>query len=110
MNLICVMMDSLRTDYVGAYAGGAAKAKTPNLDRFAEQSLTFENACVGSFPTLPCRRALFTGRWGHPFHPWDDRERVSKEARASPHWPAGVPGRVRQETKILIPASFSPMH
>jgi arylsulfatase A-like enzyme len=75
MNLICVMMDSLRTDYVGAYADGAAKAKTPNMDRFAEQSLTFENAYVGSFPTLPCRRDLFTGRWGHPFNTWDQMER-----------------------------------
>ena len=40
----------------------------------------------------------------------DDRERVRKEAATSPHWPSGAPGRVRQETKILIPASFSPMH
>ena len=51
-------------------------------------------------------------RWMHiwPYKDLDDRERVRKEAAASPHWPAGVPGRVRQETKILIPASFSPMH
>ena len=75
MNLIVVMMDTLRTDYVGAYAGGKAKAETPNMDQFAEQALLFENAYVGSFPTLPCRRDLFTGRWGHPFNTWDEMER-----------------------------------
>lgn len=75
MNLICVMMDTLRTDYVGAYEGGKAKAHTPNMDRFAEQALRFDNAYVGSFPTLPCRRDLFTGRWGHPFNTWDELER-----------------------------------
>jgi arylsulfatase A-like enzyme len=75
MNLIVVMMDSLRTDYVGAYVNGEAKARTPNMDRFAEQALLFENSYVGSFPTLPCRRDLFTGRWGHPFNTWGEMER-----------------------------------
>jgi arylsulfatase A-like enzyme len=75
MNLIVVMMDSLRIDHVGAYAGDRARAKTPNMDRFAAESLLFENAYVGSFPTLPCRRDLFTGRWGHPFNTWSEMER-----------------------------------
>ena len=38
-----------------------------------------------------------------------ERETVRKEAAQSPHWPSGAPGRVRQENKIMIPASFSPM-
>lgn len=75
MNLIVVMMDSLRIDHVGAYAGDRARAKTPNMDRFSAKSLLFENAYVGSFPTLPCRRDLFTGRWGHPFNTWSEMER-----------------------------------
>jgi hypothetical protein len=51
-------------------------------------------------------------RWMHiwPYKDLDDRERVRKEAATSPHWPSGAPGRVRQENKIMIPASFSPMH
>ena len=75
MNLIVVMMDTLRIDHVGAYVGDRGRAKTPNIDWFAEQSLLFENAYVGSFPTLPCRRDLFTGRWGHPFNTWSEMER-----------------------------------
>ncbi|MBT4138755.1 MAG: sulfatase [Candidatus Latescibacteria bacterium] len=72
MNVICVMLDSLRTDHVGAYGN---KARTPNMDRFASESLVFDKAYSGSFPTLPCRRDLFTGRWGQPFNTWNEMER-----------------------------------
>ncbi len=72
MNVICVMLDSLRADHVGAYG---KKARTPNMDRLAQESLVFDKAYSGSFPTLPCRRDLMTGRWGHPFNTWDELER-----------------------------------
>ncbi len=51
-------------------------------------------------------------RWMHvwPYKDLADRSRVREEASKSPHWPSGAPGRVRQENKIMIPASFSPMH
>ena len=75
MNVIVVMLDSLRTDHVGAYMNGKAKAKTPNMDRFAREAQIFERMYVGSFPTLPNRRDLFTGRWGHPFNTWGEMER-----------------------------------
>jgi arylsulfatase A-like enzyme len=75
MNLIVIMLDSLRTDYVGAYMDGQAKAKTPNMDRFAQDAVVFDKTYAGSFPTLPCRRDLFTGRWGHPFNTWGEMER-----------------------------------
>jgi arylsulfatase A-like enzyme len=90
MNVICIMLDSLRTDHVGAYGkahtggkdaahwpggAGVARARTPAMDCFAQQSLIFDRAYAGSFPTLPCRRDLFTGRWGHPFNTWDEMER-----------------------------------
>ncbi|NKB69924.1 MAG: sulfatase-like hydrolase/transferase [Candidatus Latescibacteria bacterium] len=73
MNVIVVMLDSLRADHVGAY--GPARARTPNLDRFAAGAQVFDQVYAGSFPTLPCRRDLFTGRWGHPFNTWDEMER-----------------------------------
>ena len=51
-------------------------------------------------------------RWMHvwPYKDLADRAKVREEASKSPHWPSGAPGRVRQENKIMIPASFSPMH
>lgn len=76
MNVIVIMLDSFRTDHMGAYAGEQAKAKTPHIDRFADEALVFDQAYTGSFPTLPCRRDLFTGRWGRPFHTWEALERT----------------------------------
>jgi len=76
MNIIVIMLDSFRTDHMGAYAGDHAKAKTPHIDRFAQEALLFNQAYTGSFPTLPCRRDLFTGRWGHPFHTWNALEKA----------------------------------
>ena len=49
MNVICIMLDSLRTDYVGAYMDGNAKAETPNMDRFAEEAVVFDNKHVHVF-------------------------------------------------------------
>ncbi|MFC1736077.1 sulfatase [Candidatus Hydrogenedentota bacterium] len=67
-NFIVVMLDTLRADHVGAY--GKEMAHTPNLDRFASTAMRFDKAYAASFPTIPNRTDLFTGRYGEPFHAW----------------------------------------
>ena len=52
-------------------------------------------------------------KWMHvwPYKDLEDRNRVRAEATKSPHWPP--PTReflLAQENKMLVPASFSPMH
>jgi len=51
-------------------------------------------------------------RWMHiwPYKDLAERTRVRGEARKSPHWPTGAGVRIRQENKILVPATFSPLH
>ena len=51
-------------------------------------------------------------RWMHiwPYKDMADREKVRTAAAKIPQWPSGAPGRVKQENKIMVPASFSPMH
>jgi hypothetical protein len=51
-------------------------------------------------------------RWMHiwPYKDLAERARVREEARKSPHWPTGAGIRISQENKILVPATFSPMH
>ncbi len=71
MNIIVIVLDSLRTDYVGCYGG---KAKTPNIDAFAGQSAVFENAYSENLPTLPCRAAWWTGRHLFPWRGWQPLE------------------------------------
>ncbi|MBN1445108.1 MAG: sulfatase [Candidatus Omnitrophica bacterium] len=69
MNIILVVFDSLRKDCIGVYGKPLwGEVKTPNLDRFASESLLFTNAYPESLPTLPSRRAIYTGKRVFPFH------------------------------------------
>jgi len=68
MNFVVITLDTLRYDFVGA--NGNDWIRTPNLDRFARQAVCFDRAYAGSFPTVPYRTDVFTGRFGRPFHPW----------------------------------------
>jgi arylsulfatase A-like enzyme len=69
MNVILVILDSLRKDHVGAY--GNPWIKTPNLDALADESLRFTRAYPESIPTIPARRAIHTGLRTWPFRNWD---------------------------------------
>jgi hypothetical protein len=66
-NVILVIIDSLRRDHVGAY--GNDWIKTPTLDALAEESLLFTHAQPEAMPTLPVRRAIYTGMRTWPTHP-----------------------------------------
>ncbi len=68
MNVIVIMADSWRFDYLGCY--GNDWIKTPNIDKFAEESTVFENAYAEGCPTIPTRRALLTGRYTLPYSGW----------------------------------------
>jgi arylsulfatase A-like enzyme len=60
-NVIYIMADQLRYQSVG-YAGDA-KARTPNLDRLAAESVSFRQ-CVSTMPVCAAYRAsLFTGKY-----------------------------------------------
>jgi arylsulfatase A-like enzyme len=67
-NVVAVVIDSLRTDHVGAYGG--RRALTPTLNAFARESLVFDRARHVVFPTVPIRKALLTGRNDFPFRGW----------------------------------------
>ncbi len=76
MRAVFMMFDSLNRHALGCYGG--TRVPTPNFDRFAERSLTFDNHFVGSLPCMPARRDLHTGRlsfmhrsWG-PLEPFDN--------------------------------------
>ena len=51
MNIILVIMDTLRKDHVGAY--GNEWIQTPHLDAFARESVLFTRCYPESLPTLP---------------------------------------------------------
>ena len=67
-NAIVVMFDSLQFNYLGCY--GNTWIKTPNFDRFAREGVLFENCYIEGLPTVPCRRAMHTGRYTLPKAGW----------------------------------------
>ena len=76
MKAIMVLYDTLCWRMLPAYGNDWVVA--PNFERLAERTVTFDKSYIGSFPTMPCRRELHTGRynflhraWG-PLEPFDD--------------------------------------
>jgi len=68
MNIIQIVSDTFRRDYLGCY--GNSWIHTECLDRFAKDSLIFDNAYIASFPTIPHRHDLFTGRYTFIYSTW----------------------------------------
>ena len=74
MNIILVVFDSLRKDCIGAYGCPPwGEVHTPHFDAFAGESLVMNQAFPESLPTLPARRAMYTGQRVYPFHNGDFR-------------------------------------
>jgi arylsulfatase A-like enzyme len=68
MNLVTIIIDSLRADHVGI--NGNSWIKTPNLDALGRESVRFTRAFPESLPTVQVRKALHTGRRTYPFRNW----------------------------------------
>lgn len=90
-NVVVVVIDSLRSDHVGAYGGRGAR--TPTLDVFARESLLFTHARHQAMPTVPVRKSLLIGRNGFPFRGWHPERGLP----AAPGWE----GIHRNETTFL---------
>jgi arylsulfatase A-like enzyme len=84
MNLIFIMLDSLRQDHVGVYNKGTSvfegipACKTPNLDEFAKEAFVFENVYPCGLPTIPVRCELMTGQYSLPYRPWEPLTHLDK--------------------------------
>jgi hypothetical protein len=83
----------------------------PELLRRWENSLPYREEFS------PLAAGMFTefgdlNKWMHvwPYKDLNHRAEIRAAASKIPQWPSGAPGRVKQETKIMVPASFSPMH
>jgi len=60
MNVVVVVTDSMRADHVGCYG---SQVQTPNLDALAAEGAVFLDAYTENLPTLPTRRAWWTGKY-----------------------------------------------
>ena len=58
MNVLLLIVDSLRPDHVGAY--GSPQIQTPNIDALAARGMRFNRAFPEAMVTIPARRSIFT--------------------------------------------------
>ena len=78
-NVLVIVLDSLRHDYVGHVN---PRIKTPSIDALARESLRFTRAFPEAMPTVPARRSLLTGRRVYPWTTW----RPTRNLPGSPGW------------------------
>ena len=71
MNIILIISDTFRYDNL--FDRASMPVRTPHLDRFAARAVSCSRALVSSFPTIPHRTDLTTGRYGWPWYGWQDR-------------------------------------
>jgi arylsulfatase A-like enzyme len=87
MNVVVVVMDSLRADHV--YGN---RARTAAWDRVVRQGVCFLNAHPEGMPTIPARRAIMSGKRTYPFRGWRPRW---KGLVPQPGWePVGIDGEM----------------
>jgi len=68
MNIVVIMLDSLRFDFLGC--GGNSVVKTPYIDQVAREGLVFEQAYAEYPITIPSRTAFVSGIYTFTNRPW----------------------------------------
>lgn len=68
MNIVLIISDTFRRDHLGCY--GNPWIHTPNLDRFAKQTIIFDRCYAASFPTIPNRADVLTGKYDFTYLGW----------------------------------------
>src|SRR5919106_4794042 len=80
-NVLLIVVDSLRTDFVGIYG---SRVRTPNIDAIAADGIRFTRAYPEAMPTVPARNSILSGRRVFPFRGWRDREGLIGQPGWSP--------------------------
>ena len=79
LNVLLLIIDSLRPDHVGAYG---SQIRTPHVDELCARGLRFERAFPEAMVTIPARRSIFTSRRIFPFRNFVPNEELGR----SPGW------------------------
>lgn len=77
LNLIVIVSDTFRRDNLACYGPKwLEKLETPNLERFAGESVIFQDFHAEGMPTIVIRRTLYTGRRAIPCYYFRQHENV----------------------------------
>ena len=100
LNVLLIVTDSTRRDFVSIYDGDKL-ADTPNLDALGKEGLVFDRAVPEAMPTVAVRRALLTGTRSFPFRDW----KVAPKLPQFPGW-SPIPPYKRIFTEFLDDAGI----
>ncbi|MGC9348956.1 MAG: sulfatase family protein [Anaerolineae bacterium] len=67
-NILIINSDTYRYDNL--FDRAAIPVATPHLDAFAKRAVSLSSFYTGSFPTIPERTDLISGRYAWPWYPW----------------------------------------
>ncbi len=110
MNIILLISDTFRYDnfFDRAAAGPMGMpVRTPHLDAFSERAVSFSRMFTSSFPTIPHRTDLTTGRYGWPWYPWQSRLQSSPNHLPRILHPAGYVSQLICDCPHLFNADFN---
>ena len=81
MNVVVIVSDTFRIDHIAAYGIREPWSRvgketqpfisSPSLDKLVAQSAIFDRFYVSSYPTIPCRLDMFTGKYSFPVRGWE---------------------------------------
>jgi len=71
VNIILIISDTFRYDNL--FGRAAMPVRTPELEKFAARAVSLDNLWTSSFPTIPHRTDLTSGRYGWPWYGWQSR-------------------------------------
>ena len=77
-NIVLMLSDDHRYDFMGFMTGSPAFLETPNMDRMARQGAHLANAFVSTSLCSPSRASIFTGQYMH-HHRIVDNQRPEPE-------------------------------
>ncbi len=104
MNIVLVIFDSLRKDCVSGYGAPPwGKVSTPHFEAFAAESVVFNRAFPELLPTLPARRAIYTGNRVYPFS--NDDIFLKGDFKGAPGW-GPIPENQSTLAEILKEAGY----
>jgi N-acetylglucosamine-6-sulfatase len=85
-NIVLILSDDHRYDFMGFMDEGPAFLETPNLDRMAAQGAHFRNAFVTTSLCSPSRATILTGQYMHHHHVVDNQRPVAEGTRFFPEY------------------------
>lgn len=88
-NVVLILSDDHRYDFMGFHPGAPAFLETPNLDRMAREGAHMANAFVTTSLCSPSRASILTGQYMH-------RHRVVDNQRPVPAGTVFFPERLQQ--------------